>query len=145
LIHVIQLVFVHAARCMVLMRSYLSRFPKHQEIHLLVAQIQQQNDPAMLELLSCHNTAQESYSGCTIGEMKSYPSFSRSPCFTASVSIRHAFGGFARKPSGLLEIVKWSNTSLPHRKHVQNIFVKPLKQNFISTGRSGNFDLQIPP
>jgi hypothetical protein len=73
-----------------------------------------------------------------IGEMKSYPSFLRSPRFTVCVSIRRAFGGFARKPSDLLEIAKWSNTSLPHRKQIQNIFVKPLKLNFISMGRSGN-------
>jgi hypothetical protein len=73
-----------------------------------------------------------------IGEMKSYPSFSPSPRFTACVSCRRAFGGFARKPSDLLEIAKWSSTSLPHRKHVQNIFVKPLKLNFIFTGKSRN-------
>jgi hypothetical protein len=70
--------------------------------------------------------------------MKSCPSFSRSPRFTVCVWIRRVFGIFARKPFDLLEIAKWSNTSLPHRKHVQNIFVKPLKLNFISTGRSAN-------
>jgi hypothetical protein len=33
-----------------------------------------------------------------IGEMKSYSSFSRSPRFTAFVSISRVFGDFAEKP-----------------------------------------------
>jgi hypothetical protein len=41
-----------------------------------------------------------------IGEMKSYSPFSRSPRFTAYVSINRVFGDFAEKTSDLLEIAK---------------------------------------
>jgi hypothetical protein len=70
--------------------------------------------------------------------MKDRPPFSRSPRFTAYVSSSRAFGAFAKKPSGLLEIAKQTRKSKLNRNDIQKICTKALTLNFISTPRSKN-------
>jgi hypothetical protein len=84
-----------------------------------------------------------------IEEMKDRTPFLPSPHFTASVSSRRVFGGFAKRPFGLLEIAKQTRKSKPHRNGVQKICTKTLALNFIPTPRSDNLMkvsfLQAPP